>query len=166
MCVKIALLRPDPAHDADPGIISFIYVRYILFRYRRAGRIAAPGPCVSLLAPRCGAGRADRKYKIVAEPHVKCGPLSALFILRLTFYFLKLQRLFYFMPCYILVIIFIMHHLFTAFIATFIICVYVVCPSAFLFFSNSFKSKSKAFFTVQYFIIQEPYHTAPTVAML
>jgi hypothetical protein len=31
-CVKIALRRPDPAHDADPGMISFIFnVRFILF---------------------------------------------------------------------------------------------------------------------------------------
>jgi hypothetical protein len=135
---------------------------------------------VNLFAPRCGC--ADRKHKIIAEPHTICGPRSALFTLRLfvlrifmlrnlglkkislrlpvlvnfstaTFIF-QLRHLFYFMPCYILVIIFIVHHLFTAFIATFIICVYVCLPRRFFILFNSFKSKSNPFFTVQYFLIQ------------
>jgi hypothetical protein len=121
---------------------------------------------VNLLAPQCGAGCADRKHKIVAEPHVKCGPRSALFTLRLSFYFSQTATFILFHALLYTHYYFIMHHLFTAFIATFIICVHGSLPRRFFFLFNSFKSKSKPFFTVQYIFNSEPYHTAPTVAML
>jgi hypothetical protein len=72
-----------------------------------------------------------------------------------TFIFIsKLQRLFYFMPRYILVIIFIMHHLFLHLLQHLLYVSTFVCPGHFLFFFNFFKLHSKSFFTVQYFLIQ------------
>jgi hypothetical protein len=75
-----------------------------------------------------------------------------------TFIFTSKLRLFYFMPRYYYT------PFISAFTATFILCVHVCLPQHFLFFLT-LQVKSKPF--LQYSIlIQEPYHTAPTVAKL
>jgi hypothetical protein len=87
------------------------------------------------------------------------------YFLTATFIFTsKLQRLFYFMPRYLLVIIFALF--ISAFIATFIICVMFIArrtPYSFLNFSSS-KIKTILYSTV--FFNSEPCHMAPTVAVL
>jgi hypothetical protein len=82
-------------------------------------------------------------------------------------HFLPLQLLFHLCLAYILDYYFLLCTIYLLHLLQRLLYVSTfVCPGALLFFFNFFKLKSKPFFTVQYFLIQEPYHTALTVAVL
>jgi hypothetical protein len=79
---KIALLRPDPAHDADPGNIFDISCSlYFIFRYRSRNIIAAPELRRNFFISLPDAEPEVRVVNIifVTEPHLKCGPRSTFF---------------------------------------------------------------------------------------
>jgi hypothetical protein len=185
MCKNSAATTGSGAWCGSGNYLCFFHPLY-LFHYRRAGRIPAPGPYVNLFAPQCGASRADQKYKIVAEPHTICGTRSALFTLRhfvlrifyvatpstcsffnCAFYFIFSNCNFYFILC---LAIYSLWFYYAPFIHCIYCNVYYMCPRlfapahhySFLTFSNPNLNHLNS--TV--FFIQEPYWTAPTVAVL
>jgi hypothetical protein len=143
-CVKIALLRPDPAHDADPGSIFYIFMSVIFCFDTGAGKNCGSGTGRNF-APRCGAGGVrKRNFHNGAASQIR-----------------HPQRIFYHCNFYFIYALLIYSIIIFSY-APFIYCIYCnvyhMCPRLFApahyySFLTFLKLKSKPIFTVQYFLI-------------
>jgi hypothetical protein len=150
-CVKIALLRPDPAHDVDPEISLCIFMSVIFCFDTGAGQIAAPGPYVILFRSRMRSRKRGWKHNFVAEPHYDMRHPQH--ILHCDFWDLEFFNCnFYFILCLAYALVIILYFAsFTSFIATFIIYVHVCLPRRFFILFNFFNQNLNQSYSTVFF---------------